>query len=73
MPAEFLGSGSPTPRYPKPPNQYEFFNGLTDGQILRHQKHAWAGTASLKEIAKVPRHGLEIVRDENATLLNGQR
>src|SRR5450432_3548064 len=44
------------------------FNGLTNGQVLRHEKHAWAGTASLKEIAKVPRHGLEIVRDENVRL-----
>ena len=48
------------------PNQREFFDCLANGQILRHQKHARAGTVSLKEVAKVPRHGLEIVRDENA-------
>lgn len=43
----------------------------TDRRRLLHQEHAWARTIGLKKIRKVPRHGLEIVGDENSILLGG--
>lgn len=55
------------------PNQHEFFDGFAYGQILWHQQHARTGAADLKEVAKMPRHCLKIVRDENAVLFGRQR
>ena len=54
------------------PNQYEFVNHVANWGRLLHQEHARAGTSFLKELAKVARHGLEIVRYKNAFLLGGQ-
>ena len=43
------------------PNEHKLVDDLANWGRLLHQKNAGAGTSLLKELAKVPRHGLEIV------------
>jgi len=54
------------------PNEHQLVDDLANWGRLLHQKNAGAGTSGTEELAKVPRHGVEIVRYKNAILLSGQ-
>ena len=55
------------------PNQHEIFDRLAQRETLWHEKHTGAGSARLKKAAEVPRHCLEIVRDQDAILRSRKR
>ena len=54
------------------PNEHKLVDDLANWGRLLYQKDAGAGTSCTEELAKVSRHGLEIVRNKNSILLGGQ-
>jgi hypothetical protein len=45
---------------------------MSDGRSLLDEEYTGARMSRCEELAEVCRHGLEVVRDQNAPLLGGQ-
>lgn len=71
--AEFSGSDFATHPHPKRPKSARVLLSRHRREGAAGPKHTWAGIAGPKKVSEMPRHGLEIVRHENAILRGRQR